>query len=66
MKADTKGARRQFLIGAGLASTGAAVAVVAGSKPAPTSVRTSKAGVPSGRGYQVTEHVRNYYRTTAV
>ena len=32
----------------------------------PAAVQTSKASVPPGQGYQLTAHVRNYYRSTAV
>lgn len=60
------GSRRQFLLGAG-ATTAAAAAVVAtqgrGVAPVP---KTAGKGGAAGRGYQLTEHVRNYYRTTAV
>lgn len=57
--------RRGFLIGAGAASVAGAAAVVA-TKKVESTVKTSKAGVPAGKGYQLTEHVRNYYRTTTV
>ena len=58
--------RRQFLFGAGAASVAAAATVVA-TKP-PTAVRkaAAKGKSETGSGYQLTEHVRNYYRTTAV
>ena len=60
------GRRRRFLLGAGVASVTAAAALVAVRKIQPVPVKTSKAQVPAGLGYQVSEHVRNYYRTTAV
>ena len=60
--------RRGFLAGAGAASVAGAAALVskpqAPAKPAP--VKTSKANVEPGAGYQATAHVRNYYRTTTV
>jgi hypothetical protein len=62
---DNKPGRRSFLLGAGAASVGAA-AVLATVKPPASTVKTSKAGVPAGKGYQLSEHVRNYYRTTTV
>jgi hypothetical protein len=59
------GNRRQFLLGAGAASV-AAAAVVATVKPAAVIPPGGKVKATSGRGYELTEHVRNYYRTTAV
>jgi len=59
--------RRGFLAGAGAASVAGAAALVATQKPAkPEPVKTSKAGIEPGAGYQLTEHVRNYYRSTTV
>ena len=57
--------RRNFLLGAGAASVAGAAALVVVNKPDAT-VKTSKAGVPAGKGYQLSEHVRNYYRTTTI
>ena len=57
--------RRSFLLGAG-AATVAGAAAVAAVKQRPAMVKTSKASVPEGRGYQLSEHVRSYYRTTAI
>lgn len=55
--------RRNFLLAVG--ATGVATtAVVAGRKRDPS---TRKAGAASsGKGYQLTEHVRKYYDTTKV
>ena len=64
-KQPSAGARRQFLLGAGAASVAAAT-LVAVREPVPSKVKTSKSGIPAGQGYQLSEHVRNYYRTTAV
>ena len=58
-------ARRSFLLGAGAATVAGAAAVVA-VKQKPVAVKTSKASVPEGRGYQLSEHVRSYYRTTTI
>jgi hypothetical protein len=59
--------RRGFLAGAGAASVAGAAALVAPQKPAkPAPVKTSKADIEPGAGYQLTEHVRNYYRSTTV
>lgn len=60
-----KPGRRHFLLGAGAASVAGAAALVAAKKPAAT-VKTSKSSVPAGKGYQLSEHVRNYYRTTTI
>lgn len=60
-----KPGRRHFLLGAGAASVAATAALVAANKPDAT-VKTSKASVPAGKGYQLSEHVRNYYRTTTI
>ena len=57
--------RRRFLFGAGAASV-AGVAGIASTRKVRAPVGVSKAGIPAGRGYELTEHVRNYYRTTAV
>lgn len=61
----SKPGRRHFLLGAGAASAAAAAALVTAHKP-DISVKTSKASVPAGKGYQLSEHVRNYYRTTTI
>ncbi|MFZ1907975.1 MAG: formate dehydrogenase [Burkholderiales bacterium] len=57
--------RRNFLlsVGAGGAATAAAI-VAKTSSGAPAAV--AEAGKHPSRGYQATEHVNNYYRTTKV
>lgn len=60
-----KPARRNFLLGAG-AATVAGAAAIAAVKQKPAVVKTSKASVPEGQGYQLSEHVRSYYRTTTI
>jgi hypothetical protein len=53
--------RRNFLLGAGAAGV-AAIATKTAQPVAPgTTVKEEKR-----KGYQLTEHVRNYYRTTQV
>ena len=59
-------ARRSFLLGAGAATVAGAAAMVVAVKQKPVAVKTSKASVPEGRGYQLSEHVRSYYRTTTI
>jgi len=56
--------RRNFLlaVGAGGAATAAAIVAKTGS---PTDV-TAAEDKPGSRGYKVSEHIRNYYRTAKV
>lgn len=61
----TKLNRRRFLAAMGIGSAAAAAAAVANRKGDENSKRKSTA-VPSGKGYQLTEHVRRYYETTKV
>lgn len=60
----TKRSRRTFLlaVGAGSAATVAAI----GAKTVPQVAPATTEKRPEGKGYQVTEHIRNYYRTTLV
>ena len=60
----TKRSRRNFLVavGAGSAATVAAVAAKTVQPVTPEKSETAK----KGSGYEVTEHVRKYYRTTQV
>jgi len=64
MTTKSNASRRKFLaaLGAGGAAA-AAVAVTQGDRP---SAQTAKPAAPQGKGYQLTEHVRNYYRTAKV
>jgi uncharacterized membrane protein YebE (DUF533 family) len=61
----SKLSRRQFLTVVGV---GGAVSVAAVAYKALPESKSSDAtsGKRRGKGYQVTEHVRNYYRTTQV
>jgi nitrous oxide reductase len=56
--------RRNFLLTAGVAGAAgaAAIATKATLQPADTSSKDKRAT----RGYQVSEHINNYYRTTKV
>ena len=57
--------RRNFLFAA-TAGTAATAAAVIGKKQEsdkPSADGTSK---PAGKGYQVTEHIQNYYRTARI
>jgi hypothetical protein len=58
--------RRGFLLSVGAGSAAAAAAVVA-SRPAGDMVEKAEdEGKRATRGYQASEHVSNYYRTTKV
>ena len=56
--------RRHFLLAAatGTAAGAAAIAAKKSTDGAPPKDKTSE----SGKGYQLTEHVRNYYRTAKI
>jgi anaerobic selenocysteine-containing dehydrogenase len=60
----TRKSRRTFLaaVGAG----GAAAVAVIGAKTVPQPAPATAEKRPEGKGYEVTEHIRNYYRTTLV
>jgi hypothetical protein len=54
--------RRKFLATLGVGGAAAAVAITRqGGEPERAATAT-----PQGKGYQLTEHVRNYYRTAKV
>ena len=55
--------RRNFLLAVGAGGAATAAAVVATKEAAPA---LSGKGKRATRGYHVTEHVNNYYRTTKV
>ena len=57
--------RRNFLLAVGAGSAASAAALIANTTPQTTPVSPGDAN-KNTRGYQVTEHVRNYYRTTLV
>jgi len=62
--AQTKLSRRNFLLAA-TAGTAATAAAVVGKQQAdkPSAGGTEQ---PQGKGYQLTEHVQNYYRTARI
>ena len=60
----TKSGRRKFLIAVG-AGSGAAIAAVA-AKTAPQKEASAAKKAEQSSGYQLSEHVRKYYRTTLV
>lgn len=57
--------RRHFLFAAGAGGAAATVLVVARKGDLPVQPTKAKSP-PAGNGYHVTEHIRNYYRTTKV
>ena len=64
MKSKSK-SRRAFLLTAGAGTAGAAVAIVAGRKPAEVAGATAAAPGTTDN-YRVTEHIQKYYKTTEV
>ena len=57
--------RRNFLLAVGAGGAAGAAAVATKIMP-PTPSRSPAPEKRSGKGYQETAHVRNYYRTTQV
>ncbi len=55
--------RRKFFAAAAASSAVAVGAAVVGKPGAPAPAKESKT---AGKGYRVTEHIRNYYRTAKV
>ena len=60
---ERKLSRRKFLVALGAGGASATVALVAKEKEQGT---TEAAKEESSRGYRVTEHIQNYYRTAKV
>jgi hypothetical protein len=58
--------RRKFLLAATAGSAATAVAVVAGRDASSDPSSEKKQGTGAHKGYQVTEHVLNYYRTAKI
>ncbi|HMJ49234.1 MAG TPA: twin-arginine translocation signal domain-containing protein [Burkholderiales bacterium] len=61
----SKLSRRNFLLAVGVGSAGAAAVMVAKSLPQAGS-KAEAGDDAKGAGYHVSEHIRNYYRTTEV
>ena len=57
--------RRRFLLGLGAGAAGAAVATAA-AVPAVQAAAVEADTTPASKGYQETEHVRNYYRSARI
>ena len=60
----SKLSRRKFLVTVGAGSAAATVALVAGKSAEQDAVPEKTS--PEAAGYRLTEHIRNYYRTTKV
>ena len=56
--------RRHFLLAAGAGTAAGAAAIVARKESG--SASSEDKGAESRKGYQLTEHVRNYYRTAKI
>ena len=61
----TKLSRRNFILAASAGGAATAAAIVAGTASKPEPAPADK-GKRSGKGYQFSEHINNYYRTTKV
>lgn len=57
--------RRHFLLSVGVGGAATAAAIAVGNSPTAPQVTTGS-GKRATRGYQASEHVNNYYRTTKV
>jgi hypothetical protein len=60
----TKRSRRTFLLAVG--AGGAATVAAIGAKTVPQTPEKNAKKDPEGKGYELSEHVRRYYRTTLV
>jgi len=60
----TRTSRRQFLLAVG--AGGAATVAAIGAKTLPQKEQAGAKKDRKGSGYQLTEHIRRYYRTTLV
>lgn len=58
----SKLSRRKFLFAVGAGGVAATAAVTSANRSTPQ----KKTAATSGKGYQLTEHVRKYYETTKV
>jgi hypothetical protein len=57
--------RRNFLLAAGAGSAAGVAAIAAVTKPG-SPAASQDTSPESKKGYQLTEHVRNYYRTAKI
>jgi len=66
MSTGTNLKRRNFLLTVGLGGAGTAAALVAGTAAVQQKKGSETRDGTPGQGYQLSEHVRNYYRTIRV
>lgn len=59
-----KRSRRTFLLAVG--AGGAATVAAIGAKTLPQKTEAGAKKAPGGKGYELSEHIRRYYRTTLV
>lgn len=59
-------ARRQFLVGAGAGVAAAGAALIVSTQPEVVQQTASDAAEKQSKGYQLSEHVKTYYRTLLV
>ena len=59
-------ARRQFLVGAGVGVAAAGAALVVSKQPELAEQSVSAETPKKSKGYQLSEHVKTYYRTLLV
>ncbi|HEX4879187.1 MAG TPA: twin-arginine translocation signal domain-containing protein [Limnobacter sp.] len=59
-------ARRQFLVGAGAGAVAAGAALVASKQPELVEQTMAAGAEKKSKGYQLSEHVKTYYRTLLV
>lgn len=64
MRAQNKLSRRNFLLA--VSASGAAATTALVTKQADRSTEPLPYAPQTGKGYQLTQHIRNYYRTTKV
>ena len=64
-QAQAKVSRRRFLLAA-TAGTAATAAAIVSQKPSDGGAAPDKSKTEKSGGYQLTEHVRNYYRTARI
>lgn len=64
--AKPKLSRRKFMLSVGAGTAAAAAAAVAGNAATAATDKQAQAQTPERKGYELSEHVRKYYRTTLV
>lgn len=59
-------ARRQFLVGAGAGVAAAGAALIVSTQPEAVQQASAEGTDKPSKGYQLSEHVKTYYRTLLV